>query len=165
MSFPFSAFGAVGSRNQQQTNVDSFDVGKSIRPRRDRSPPTEGAQTKIILNGVEYIKRSAVDNGEYRSDRDACSDRQPQGSINRHAFGETNSARGAISAGPKGLLREREGAFSIDSHKNYSEANRADSRGLGRGLMLDSPANPWHLSNRGKDTEKKELFAKLSKKI
>lgn len=78
--------------------------------------------TKINLNGVEYVRKDAVD--KY------CSEKN-RGSVPRYPvnpFGEANSARGAaVSTGPK-LMREREGAFSIDSHKNYSEGNRSETR-------------------------------------
>ena len=70
-------------------------------------------------------------------------------------------------------MREREGAFSIDSHKNYSEGNRSETRPFKSQFTLDSPANPvpWRLSNRVNDkhqedkSTKKELVARLSKKL
>lgn len=114
-------------------NNKFFNVGAKYDqpsgPGAGRLPPRENSQarvkqpaTKINLDGVEYIRKDVVDSGEYRSSK-ASVPRYPA-----NPFGEANSTRvAAVSTGRK-MMPEREGAFSIDSHKNYSEGNRSETR-------------------------------------
>jgi hypothetical protein len=92
------------------------------------------------LNGVEYIKKSAIDNGRYpRSDHDSHSDRKAFGSVS------SISARGeALSNALK--IPDREGIFDVDSHRNYSEANHKIHSSQGKPFSnpkQDSPANAF----------------------
>ena len=122
-SFGANRFQPIGlgfSRFQRQANspVQNPPKGLSVMP------------TKMHINGVEYVRNDRPDSGQYRSEKNSLVRNQliANGQCHNYGFKDTNSARGAaVSTGPKNF-REREGAFSIDSQKNYSEGNRSESR-------------------------------------